>query len=105
MKSDYISEIQCRRTEEEQGPRVVTRLLFRATPTRKDPDAGTPRITSSGGGQQRFQNVEAESPGGLEVDDEFELARLHDRQIGWFLTFENARGVDAAAAIAISVSV
>jgi hypothetical protein len=41
-----------------------------------------------GGGQQRFWNGEAERFRGFEVDDQFELARLHDRQIGWFLTFD-----------------
>jgi len=46
-------------------------------------------------GQQRFRDDEAERLGSLEVDDEFELAYLHDRQIGWF-AFENA--VDVAAA-------
>jgi hypothetical protein len=37
------------------------------------------------GGQQRFWNGQAESLGGFEVDDEFQLARLLNRQIGWFL--------------------
>jgi hypothetical protein len=48
------------------------------------------------GGQERFRNGEAERLRRLEVDDEFELTRLHDRQIGWFLAFENASGVDAS---------
>ena len=43
-----------------------------------------------GSGQQRFRDCEAERLGGLEVDDEFQLGRLLDRQIGWFLAFENA---------------
>jgi len=47
-------------------------------------------------GQQRFRDGEAESFGGLEVDDEFQLGRLLDRQIGWFLAFENAPGIDAS---------
>ena len=34
------------------------------------------------GGQERFRNVEAEGFGGLEIDDELELARLQDRQVG-----------------------
>src|SRR6516164_2555465 len=49
-----------------------------------------------GGGQQRFRDGEAERLGGLEIDDEFELACLHDRQIGWFLAFQNAPGIDAS---------
>jgi hypothetical protein len=36
------------------------------------------------GGQQRFRDGEAERLGGLEVDDEFELCRLLDRQVGRF---------------------
>src|SRR5215475_14561177 len=48
------------------------------------------------GGQQRFRDGEAEGLGGLEVDDEFQLGRLLDRQIGWFLAFENASGIDAS---------
>ena len=42
-----------------------------------------------GGGQQRFRDGEAERLGGFEVDDEFELARLHGRQIGGFFALEN----------------
>jgi hypothetical protein len=38
-----------------------------------------------GGGQQRFRDGEAEGLGGLEVDDEIEFGRLHDRQVGGFL--------------------
>jgi hypothetical protein len=33
-----------------------------------------------GGGQQRFRDGEAEGFGGLEVDDQFELGRLQDRE-------------------------
>jgi hypothetical protein len=48
-----------------------------------------------GDGQRRFRNCEAERLGGLEVDDQFEFSRLLDRQIGWFLAFENAPSIDA----------
>jgi len=47
------------------------------------------------GRQQRFRDGEAERLGGLEVDDEFEFRGLLDREIGWFLAFENAAGIDA----------
>ena len=35
-----------------------------------------------GAGEQRRRQLEAEHPGGREVDDQLELARLHDRQVG-----------------------
>jgi hypothetical protein len=39
--------------------------------------------------EQRRGNLEAERLGGLEVDNEFELCRLQDRQIGGFRSLEN----------------
>src|SRR5262247_979890 len=39
--------------------------------------------------QQRRRDGEAEGFGGLEVDDEFELRRLLDRQITWLRAFED----------------
>ncbi len=33
------------------------------------------------------RNGQAEGPGGLEVDHQLELGRLHDRQVGRLLTF------------------
>ena len=45
------------------------------------------------------RHVEAERLGGLEVDDELELGRLLDRQVGRFLALENAADVDAGLAI------
>src|SRR6516162_3073639 len=47
------------------------------------------------GGQQRFWDGEAEGLGGFEVDDEVDFCDLLHRQIGWFLAFENAPGIDA----------
>ena len=37
----------------------------------------------------------------LEVDDQLELGRLHDRQIGRLLALEDATGVDAGLTIGI----
>ena len=51
-----------------------------------------------GSSQQCFRDGKAERLGGLEIDDEFEFARLHDRQIGWFFALENACGIDAKLA-------
>jgi hypothetical protein len=48
-----------------------------------------------GDGQQRFRDGHAERLGRLEVDDQFELGGLLHRQIGWFLAFEDAPGIDA----------
>jgi hypothetical protein len=42
-----------------------------------------------GGGQQRLWNGEAKRLGGLEVDGKLDFCGLLDRQIGWFLAFEN----------------
>src|ERR1700734_1494080 len=47
------------------------------------------------GGQQRLRDGEAERVGGLEVDDQLDFYGLLDRQIGWFLAFENAPGINA----------
>ena len=54
------------------------------------------------GRQQRFRDGEAERLGGLEVDDQFDFHHLLHRQIGWFLAFENAPGIDASLAVKIA---
>src|SRR5271166_646755 len=43
----------------------------------------------------RVRHLDAEYPGRLQVDDELELGRLQDRQIGGFRTLEDLAGVDA----------
>src|SRR6516165_6760758 len=47
-----------------------------------------------GGGEQRFWDGEAESLGGLEVDNEFKLGRLPYWQIRGLLSLENAAGIE-----------
>src|SRR5262249_38410863 len=49
--------------------------------------------------EQSRRNVDAERFSRLQVDDEFELARLHDRQVGRSLAFEDAAGIDAELVI------
>ena len=60
----------------------------------------THSITSSARASSVGGTVEAEHPGGLEVDDQLELGRLHDRQVGGLGALENAAGVDADLPIA-----
>src|SRR5262249_42272170 len=55
-----------------------------------------------GAGEQRPRHVEAKHPGGLGIDYQLELARLHDRQVGGLGTFENLAGVDAGLAVRVS---
>src|SRR5262249_46928482 len=47
-----------------------------------------------GGREQFVRHGEAEHPGGRGVDDELELARLHDRQIRRLRALEDATGID-----------
>src|SRR6516162_4055108 len=47
-----------------------------------------------GVGKQRRRNGETEYLGSLRVDDQLELARLHDREVGRFRAFEDAADVD-----------
>ena len=53
-------------------------------------------------GEQRRRNGEAERPGGLEVDDQFELGRLLDRQVGGLRALENAADIDAGLTIRVA---
>src|SRR6516225_7198586 len=43
-----------------------------------------------GGGQKRFWDGKAEGFGGFEVESQLDFYGLLDRQIGWFLAFEDA---------------
>jgi hypothetical protein len=46
-------------------------------------------------GHTRFRDGEAERVGGLQVDDQFELGRLHDRQVGRLGAIKNFAGIGA----------
>src|SRR5262249_45684765 len=46
-----------------------------------------------GAGEQRWWHFEAERPGGRQIDDQFELARLHDRQVRRLCALEDATGI------------
>ena len=54
-----------------------------------------------GGGEQRWRHGEADGLGGLQVDDELELGRLQNWQVGWLLTLEDTAGVDAELAVSV----
>jgi hypothetical protein len=58
-----------------------------------------------GSRQQRFRDIKAEGLGGLEVDDELELGRLHDWQVGRVGAVEDFAGIDASLTITVRVSV
>jgi hypothetical protein len=45
--------------------------------------------------EQRRWHIDAERPRRFQIDDELELGRLHDRQIGRVGALENSAGVDA----------
>ena len=58
-------------------------------------------ITSSARASSDGRHVEAEHPGGLGVDDQFELGRLHDRQVRRLCALEDAADIDADLTIGI----
>src|SRR5437773_7798009 len=54
-----------------------------------------------GDSEQPWREAEAECLGGVEVDHELELDRLHDRQLAGLLALENPAGIDTSQAICI----
>src|SRR5207249_2756523 len=57
-----------------------------------------------GAGEQRRRNLEADAPRGSQVDHEFELRGLDDRQIGGLGTFEDATGINVDQAVSIGLT-
>src|SRR5213595_1323928 len=43
--------------------------------------------------EQRRRHFETERTGGRQVEDELELGRSHNRQVGWLNPFENTDGI------------
>src|SRR6516162_3397652 len=54
-----------------------------------------------GNREQRWRNGEAERLRSLEIDDQFELCRLHHRKVGRFGTLENPADIYAGLAIGV----
>src|SRR6516165_3666986 len=54
--------------------------------------------------EQYRWNVDAERPGGLQVDDEIELGGPQDRQVGRLRALENVAGIDASLEILVPIS-
>src|SRR5207244_10467952 len=51
-----------------------------------------------GADEEHWRNAEAERFGGLQIDDQFEFGRLHDRQVSRLFTLKNAASVNAGLA-------
>ena len=58
-------------------------------------------ITSSAVASSRRRHSQAKHPGGLAVDDEFELRCLHDRQVRGFCTLEDTASIDSDLAVGV----
>src|SRR6266581_1555792 len=54
-----------------------------------------------GTGEQRGRHSETEYPGGLRVDDQFELAGLHDGQVRRLRALEYSTGIYASLAMSV----
>jgi hypothetical protein len=53
------------------------------------------RVSDVGDRKQRRRDDQAEHPGSRGIDDQFELARLYDRQVRRLGVLEDAAGIDA----------
>ena len=95
-RSASVSRTRIRSSVGSDSPHTIHRTRFR-------PHAAASRsmnsrrywITSSASGEQRRRHLDAERPRRLQVDDELELGRLHDRQVGGLGALEDAAGIDA----------
>jgi hypothetical protein len=58
-------------------------------------------ITSSASASSVERNVDAERLGGFHIDGHLKFGRLHNRQIGSLLTFENTGGINAGLTVCI----
>ena len=47
-----------------------------------------------GGGRERHRHVDAQRPGGFQVQHELELDGLDHRQLAWLFTLENGGGAE-----------
>jgi hypothetical protein len=77
---------------------AISRLTHRSTNTRYS-------ITSSARASRGRRHIEAERPGGLEVDDQLEPRRLYHGQICGLGAVENLAGVDANLPIRVDEAV
>src|SRR5262249_57068266 len=74
--------------------------LLRCRESAKSGCEQTEQVASSldhlvGAGEQRRRHVEAKHPGGLGIDYQLELARLHDRQVRGLGAFEDTASVNS----------
>src|SRR5262245_9930291 len=58
-------------------------------------------ITSLARARSRRWDFDAQTLGGLQIDDQFEFRRQRDWQVGWLLALENPAGVDTNLSIRI----
>src|SRR3954451_4752049 len=54
-----------------------------------------------GGCEQRRRYVEGERRGGLEIDNQVYLRRLHHRQVGWSFALQDPPDIDASLGISV----
>src|SRR5215472_18146702 len=54
-----------------------------------------------GAGEERRRDFDAQTLGGLQIDDPFEFRRQRDWQVGWLLALENPPGVDTNLSIGL----
>jgi len=54
-----------------------------------------------GDGEQPVRHGEVKRLGGLEIDHQFKLGWLHDRQVGWLFSLENSASVNSVLTICI----